>query len=517
MVLDYSQWSSVESFITKKPDWIPEDDRLRIGAYEKYDATYWNDPTQYKLRVLQGEKPLYIPNARVIVDTTASFILKGLSLRVNGSDVTTTAALNAFLDREMFYSRFNTAKTSGVARGDFVFHMTANPKKAQGKRLSLNSVDPSNVFPIYDDDAPDKMVGCHIAVQYVDADDPEKVYVRKLTYRLVEEGESRRVSREEAIFEIDPNNKWYSKKPKKVRDILPLGLLDPAITTIPIYWFKNRDWDGQLYGSSELRGLETLSQAASQSATDINMALALEGLGVYATDGGRPVDDYGNETAWEVAPGRVMEVPTGSYFRRVEGVGSITPAKEHIDYMEDKMLSGAGITDIALGRADVAIAQSGIALAIKFMPTLAKVEARDQLGINRLKQLFYDWRIWHQVFERQALSGEIIVEIGDKLPTDRTARVNELNNMIDRKVISRQYYREEMVKLGYVFPPDIETQIDEDRMAEVAEKTAAQGNTGDGGNTIDQGNQSNNKSRPNESAGTEATQSVEAQTRDVTS
>lgn len=515
---DYNQWSTIKPFLASNgglTSWVPQEDRDRVAAYEKYDQMYWNDPRQYALRVLEGEQPIYIPNARTIVDTTAHYLLKGLEITCSGS-ANTKKRLADFLKREAFYSRFHTAKQAGVVRGDFVFHMTGNPGKANHTRLSLNSVDPSSVFPIYDDDQPDKMIGCHIVVQYQRPNEPDKTFIRKLTYRLVENGESKRISREEGIWELEPT--WFSSKAKLVRSTIPLGLLDERITTIPIYWFRNRHWEGEDFGSSELRGLETIASTISQGSTDVSASLSLEGLGVYATDGGRPVDNNGDETDWEVAPGRVMEVPSGSYFRRVEGVGSITPATDQIDYLESKINEAAGLSDVALGKVDAQVASSGIALAIKFIPTLAKIEIRDQLGIDILTQLFYDWKTWYEVFEKDPLDGDIIPVIGDKLPTDRIAKVNELNNMLDRRVISTNFYRVEMEKLGYKFPTNIESQIEADieRVApKVQEASPAEDESGtdpnDAGNTLEPKNSSNNADRPNESSGTEANK----QTRDA--
>lgn len=530
-MVNFTQWSSLTSMLGTKPGWVPPEDAERIASYTKYDQLYWNDPTQFSLRVLEGEEPLYIPNARTVVDTTAHYVLKGLNLKVPDSEGKSSGlrtALDSFLDRELFYSRFHTAKLSGIARGDYVFHLTADPRKPAGRRISLNSVDPSQVFPIYHEDIPDKLVGVHIASEYWRTEEPDITRVKRLTYRLEEDGETRRISREEAIYKLEP--KWYGTKAEKVQTTIPFGYLDPEITVIPIYWFKNLDWDGQLFGSSELRGFETIVQAVSQGSTDVSMALALEGLGVYATDGGRPVSDDGTETDWEVSPGKVMEVPQGSYFRRVEGVGSITPAMDHINYIESKLREGTALSDVALGRVDVQTAQSGIALAIKFMPTLAKVEQRDIAGLGRLKQMFFDWKTWHRVFEGENFEGEIVPEIGDKLPSNRTERVNELNNMLDRKVISKKYYREEMGKLGYVFPPDIESEIEEELQKD-AERAAAAAPPNLQQNAIDAAagvkpppagggmaekaaaNRSNNKARPNESGGTESGQSLEKQAR----
>lgn len=512
----YNQWSSLRA-LGVEPNaslgWIPAEDRDRIASYIKYDQIYWNDARQYALRVLDGETPLYIPNARTVVDTTSYFLLKGLQITCTGPKKTKDTLEN-FLRREAFYSRFNEAKHAGVARGDWVFHMTASPRKAAGTRISLTPVDPSSVFPIYDEDEPDKMIGCHIAVQYTLPEEPDKTRVRRLTYRLEEVEGQRRVSREEAIYELDEN--WFGGKAKKVQQVIPKGYLDPAITAIPVYWFKNRHWQGEDYGSSELRGLETILQTISQGDTDVSASLALEGLGVYATDGGRPLDETGAETEWEVAPGRVMEVPSGSYFRRVEGVGSITPAIDQIKYLEEKVHEATGLSDIALGKVDAQTASSGIALAIRFMPTLAKMETRDQHGIDILTQMFYDWKTWYEVFEFETLEGDIIPVIGDKLPSDRTAKVNELNNMLDRRVISTAYYREQMEALGYKFPSNIEDQIQEDlnrnqvskKAQEKLEETTSPDEEPEtdstAGDTLEDQNSSNNRNRPNESAGTEA-------------
>jgi hypothetical protein len=519
---DYNQWSTVKPLIgslVTAMTWMPPDDRDRIAAYIKYDEMYWNDPRQFALRVLEGESPIYIPNARTVVDTTSHYLLKGLQIIVDGikpEDKTnpTKRALDAFLKRETFYSRFHAAKQTGVARGDFLFHLTANPKKKKGSRISLNAVEPMNVFPIWDDDEPGKLVGCSLATQYtlpIEKDPEQKTRLRRLTYRIEEVNGKKRISRQEAIYELGTNGFGFGEKAKLIQTTIPLGYLHEDITTIPIYWFKNRSWQGEDYGSSELRGIERLIEVVSQAATDVSASLSLEGLGVYATDGGRPVDSEGAETEWEVSPGKVMEVPQGSYFRRVEGVGSITPAVDQIKYLEDKANQAAGLSDVALGKIDAQVAQSGIALAIKFIPTLAKIETRDQAGIDILTQLFFDWKTWHAIFEQEQLEGDIVPVIGDKLPTDRIARVNELNNMLDRKLIPGAYYRSEMEKLGYKFPENIQDQLDEEtkkateaaRAAFLATKDS-EGGDANGDTLPGSKNGSNNKSRPNESSGTEA-------------
>lgn len=538
MALDgFTPYSTLKPWLGSPPTWYPQDAQERVASYLKYDEIYWNDPTQFSLRVLEGEDPIYVPNARTVVDTTAHYLLKGLDIGFEDPEREKehTNALKQFLRREMFYSRFHTAKHAGVARGDFVLHLTADPTKAQGERLSLTELDAAMVIPVYDEDDYEKLLRVHVVDMW--RDDSQGMVgrekVRKLTYEYVTVAGRKRVQRSEGIYELDP--KWYGPTPKLVKTLIPEGLLPAQITTIPVYWFKNLDWSGQCFGSSELRGFEGLLRAISQAGTDQGAALSLDGLGVYATDGGRPVGDDGKETDWEVAPGKVMEVPSGAYFRRVEGMGTVRPSLDHIDYLESKLREAGGLSDVALGRVDVATAQSGIALAIKFMPTLAKIEQRDTAGVDRLTQLFFDWKSWMAAYEGVTITEDIVVGIGDKLPSNRTDRVNELNNMLDREVISRKYYRAEMRKLGYEFPDDIEQQIEDEKQAE-ADFAAANAPPGLAENAAQAvngqrppppqsaggaqnaprnpgGNRSNNRNKPNESGGTESGQTLQRQSK----
>lgn len=539
--------------------WLPSADRERAQAYEKYDQIYWNDIDQYPIRYLVDEFPVYIPNARTVVDTTSHYLMKGLSVNPKEPEGNSElgTALSAFLKREEFYSTFHSAKHRGVARGDFCLHLTADPDKPAGKRISLNSIHPSKVILDRDPDNDNRVIRAHLvervphpekegewAIKELvywyddgdnDADDQVEVEFPQALTQDDEEnrGESvRRVMRTERLWSTTKS--WWKKSERElIATTLPPEPLPDPIDTLPVYWFANLSWDNGPYGSSELRGFERPFQSISQVITDQGTALSLEGLGVYATDGGRPVNEHGEEQQWQIGPGKVMEPPSGAYFRRVEGVGSVKPNTDHIEYLESKIREAGGLSDVALGRVDVQTASSGIALAIKFMPTLAKLDERDKAGVDRLTQLFHDWKSWYEAYEGGTLTGDIEVTIGDKLPTDRTGRINELNNMLDRGVISKKYYRAEMQKLGYEFPDDIEDEIDAEDEKE-AEKRAANAPPGLVDNATDAArgdvpppsnqlgqvtqkkrpvNRSNNRARPNESGGTEANQKVGTQAR----
>lgn len=483
--------------------WVPEDDRDRMVAYSRYEEIYWNHQEAFSLvqRGDEDDQTIYIPNAMTIVDTTAHFYMKGLSL--TSTDAATQAALKKFMDREMFISEFHVSKHSGVTRGDHILHLTADPSKPQGTRLSVNSIDPAIYFPETDPDDMDRLLAVNLAEFEQDETDPSKSWMKVLRYQYVNEGGRRRVQVSEAKFEVKD---WWKgrNKAKKLEQLVEPRLLPERITTIPVYHFKNKQWQGWPFGSSELKGYETILQAIHQGATDEQMALSLEGLGVYATSSGPPKDSEGKDTNWVIAPGYVMELdnPTAT-FRRVEGINSVKPFQEHFEFLVNSMYEASAT--FRSGSIDATIAESGIALAIRFLPTAAKLEQRDTAGVGKLQQFFFDWKAWHFVYEDVALAGEVDVELGDKLPIDKQDMLNTLNNMVDRKTIPKKFYREQVATLfGLVLPPDIDQMLEDEAQAafEEAQKRAELTLRT---NDEESDDNSRNGSHRNESGGTEAT------------
>ena len=520
---DFDQYTSVKWLIQAgdRPNWVPETEQNRLASYNKYEEIYWTDERAFRLMRRGAQiEPIIVPQARTIVDSTAHYLLKGLRLEAQGD---AQKVLDAFLKREKFQSRLHIAKHSGVVRGDWVLHLTADPDQEDGKRVSLTSVDPAAYFPIYDDDDLDKIIKVYLVEMFKDSDGQD--VVKRKMYEKVQEGGKARIAVEEAVFEADPD-KWYGQvEPPLKRQLLAPTLLPESIQAIPVYHFKNIDWQGQPYGSSELRGFERIMASINQTLSDEELTLALEGLGVYATDGGSPVDGQGNRIPWEIAPAKVMEVANGAYFKRVEGVTSVTPMLDHVKYLESQAMEASGT--FRAGQVDVQVAESGIALAIRFLPTLAKIDERDLEGVDILAQLFYDWTFWMDEYEATKVkAGQDITPIlGEKLPINRQEIVSELNNMLDRNVISRRFYRDQMEKLfGIKFTDNMEQEVLDELEQLASFKTTPPGlnaeeeedlASGDPANpdapTKDTGNKSNNKNKPNESKGNEGNHTLARQ------
>lgn len=570
-------WETFQFAQSTAINWLPKTDAARNEAYEGYSRIYWNEDYAYSLRVIVTEQPVYIPIGRVLVDTMAHFLLKGLCVEVEDADKNKAAAddLQDFLDRQQFLPKFHVAKHDGCMRGDYVFHMTADADKQAGQRIALTSVYAGKVVRKFDDDDGELMTDAWIAEPY---DFPEgddrynngRQYIRRLHYwysdgdndaddqphALLEDTDEvpppdsteareglssmRRVMRELEILEVD-DKLWTDEETVISRPMEAEQLPDP-IDCIPIYWFKNIPTDGQPFGSSEIRGFERNIRGISQEATDLGVGLALDGMGTFVTDATRPRRDDGIESNWIIEPGMVLELQNGAYFKRVDGITSITPALDWMKYSEGKIGEAAGLSAVALGDIDAQTASNPMALAIKFLPTLAKLEEREAIALGGLRNMFWDWTKWREAYEDKSWprDARLRIEVGEKLPQDRTARVNELNNMLDRDIISKAYYRQEMGKLGYEFPDDIQAQIDEEledelqfnvrkgQLANQAAELAAsqqgddqgdpedmpQGVNGQKSTTLpDAGNQSNNQNKVNESRGTESGQKLTRQSR----
>lgn len=529
---DITPYSTIEKFMGGTPTWAPsEQDNERLAAYNTYEAMYWSIDQAFELiRRNDDGKAVYVPRPKMIVDTTAHFLLKGLTVGVADptQDSEFAQFLKDFLARERFHSRFDVAKLSGVVRGDWVFHLTADPNKEEGKRISLNSIDPACYFPEFDSDDLEVRTGVKLVEQSEHPTDPSKTVVKVLRYWFEYGPDGQKISplvwREENLWEMEGWNN--PKEAKKVKTLKPAATLPTDITAIPVYHFKNAEWEGYPFGNSEIKGYERIFRAIDQAISDTEISLALVGLGVYATDAGRPRDSQGRETDWVVSPGTVWEMPGATMVKRLEGITSVTPVLDHVRYLEESLFDASGTSDVATGKVDVQTAESGIALALRFLPTLAKIEYRDTAGVEVLTQMWYDWKFWVKAYENKDYTAtEIIITLGDKLPLNREKLIMELNNMLDRKVISRQYYRDTLTqRLDYTFPKTIEQDIIDEEIAlqkaklELMQQFQPEGVGEDGqqfegpggrkqgaGDTKEarDRNRSNNRTRTNESNGSE--------------
>ena len=455
----FGQWSGVQQFVKTKPGWVPPAHQERIAAYEIYQHIYWSHiDSSYKVmnRGLDAEdQPVYVPTSRIIVDTLNRYVAPNMTFELEvgtGTDTTLVAAEQAFtalFSRERFASRYAAAKRSGMIKGDWGWHITADVTKPQGSRISLNTFKAESYFPVFEDETvmggdPDKLVMVVLAEQVVVGEDQR---VRTQRYWR-EEGDAAIWSSVD-LWEPD---KWFlwrydDDASSPVDNVIPPTPLPPQITTFPVYHVPNRPDDGAVFGNSPMRGIEILQSALNQATTDEDVALALTGVGVYATEeAGSPVGPDGQPTNWFIYPGAVIE--NGKGLRRVEGITTLTPYTDHINRLEGWAADSTGATDAARGRLEVQEAESGIALMLKLGPTLALAAEQDQIILDVHRQMFYDLtQMWFPAIEQLNFTDVTVLPVlGDKLPVNRKAEVEIVSQLVVAGILSTSSARAYLVE-----------------------------------------------------------------------
>jgi hypothetical protein len=477
---DLTPYSTIRSFMGPLDTWLGADDAVRLQAYALYEAIYDNVADAFKL-VRQGENshPVYLPSAKTLIEAKNRFLAKRWTYALDPNYGTTEEraaldfALTNLFRREQVWSKFATQKRYGLIRGDAVWHVVADEEKPIGRRISIEEIDPGSYFPIIDEFS-GRVLGCHLVDQVLAASGA--TIIKRQTYRKTETGT---ISYELSWWKVgawDDRNEAGELKRADSKDI-PEGddneeveyELDPRITALPVYHVKNSRVPGAPFGKSELAGYETIISGVNQTISDEDLALALEGLGLYFTNSGPPVDDEGNETNWRLGPGWVVEGDEGSDFKRVTGVSTVEPSQAHIEALLRSMNQAAGVPDIAIGKVDTAIAESGISLAFQMGPLLAGNEEKEQEILGVTDHLLYDiTTMWLPVFEGIETPARPVSIVDDPLPVNRKAVIDEVLALLssDPPLISAEYARTILSeKLGYDFPDEMANAVVEEAQA----------------------------------------------------
>lgn len=477
------QYAGVRKFFPESlPEGLTGDDQARVAAYDVYERFYWNEPDAFKI-VARSEdaSPVYIPTAMNMIEASYRFLAIDWNYFVNpdvgtsGDQQLVSELFKKLFKREDMYAKFSTQKRYGLIRGDAMWHITADPSKVPGERISIHELHPGQYFEIEDPENPDRIVGCHLVDVIDDPRDPETRVSRVQTYRKDEDG---LITSTLELFEL---NKWDGRAdpdaPVKIRDVRSPITLPPQITQIPVYHIKNFRTSAR-YGSSQIRGLETVMAAVNQTVSDQDLAISMQGLGVYWTDGGPPKDADGNDMPFVMGPAEVVEVAPGNTFGRVSGISGALPGIEHMQFLINQASEANGVPEIARGRADVNVAESGIALSIQMAPILSQNGEKEQVMLGVMDQMFYDiTNMWFPAYEQ--LATNVVVEVtnvvGDPMPQNREAKIAEILTLVTSvpPLITIEMAQSELATLGYVFPDNAATQVLDDARNLTGARSAA--------------------------------------------
>lgn len=471
----YSPYSSAVPFFQDAPEpGIPELDQNRLRSYALYEQFYHNHPETFKLLQRgEDEAPVYLPSSKKIIEATNRFLAVDFEYVIDATLGTPDGrtqldlAFNNLFKRELFYVKFQAQKRWGLVRGDAIWHITADDTKPEGTRIRIHDVNPKRYFPITDKEDATRVIGCHLVETVADPRDETKQVIRRQTYRKAVDSLGNvidgPITSELSLWTI---GKWDDRhlKPEEMEQVQilrPPTPLPNTITTIPVYHIRNT-WDENNFGDSTLRGVETIIAAANQGVSDQALAMAMNGLGSYWTDAAPPVDAAGQATAWELGPLRMTEVPPGSQVGRLQGVGSVQPSIDHLNFILSEGQTGQGVPDIAAGKVDVSVAESGISLRLQLAPILAANAEREQTMLGIYDQMFFDLRtMWFPTYEGVNYEADIATIVGDPLPKNRETEIKEAIDLYTAKLLTAEEARTKLKELGWEIEPKADKLLEE--------------------------------------------------------
>ncbi len=467
----------------------PEDSD-RVRAYATYEDIWNNVPEAFAELLRAEDDPLarrYVPVVREIIESTNRYLAVGMETAwdvIPGNNVTDEqmeewrGRLSGFWAREEVSIKFLSSKRWLLIKGDGLLHLTADPSKPEGSRVRLTEVEPEQYFPIWDPADGERVLGCFL-VSIVQDDDDEDI-VQRIEYRKVNNDEMAQKTgapigsvyyrlgffEPQGWDERDPDVELKPVSPPSWATVaVGEGAPDPfagfalpaPITSIPVYHTRNRRRGGKAgrFGTSEIQGLESVFAGLIQNTTDEDLAVALTGLGVYATDSGKSRDSQGAEVPWEIGPASVAEVEKDGKFWRVPGITSVQPMQDHIKYLTSTARGANAAPAVAAGQVDSSANLSGVALRIQFMPTIAaNTEREEELGSKWVHLLFDLMTMWFPAYEGwNPLPLQPSVVFGDPLPPDRPAIITEITTLVASNIVTREWAAEYLAeKLGYKFP-----------------------------------------------------------------
>lgn len=455
------QYDSCKAWLGKYSDnvgCVDPMDSMRVKSYQLYDDFYANRPEAFSV-TLRGDSDteIYLPVTKKMIDSTARFLAVDFDFVLKGGSTdSVNVLLRNIFKREAIRRKFIRAKKSGLTRGDSLWYVTADPNKKDGERISIHTVNPGYYFPIEDIENSERIIGCHLVDLVHDPRDKEndknKKVVRRQTYRKRDDV----ITFEIRIFE---KGGWDDRPGMlKPSDLKPVSVLrkeealPPQITSLPIYHIPNNEPDGSSWGTSQISGIEYIINGLNQSITYEDLTLILQGLGVYTSTAGPPVNQAtGAPSTYNLRPGDVVELNQGDRFERVTGISSIAPYQDHMKFLDTYAGDGLGIPDMAQGSVDVAVAQSGIALALKMGPIIAENQDKQESISSKWDQLGYDLiRGWFPAYEG-INSPETTFEttFGDPMPVNREAIIKELIDLYTANLVLAEEVRDKLEKLGY--------------------------------------------------------------------
>jgi hypothetical protein len=428
---------------------VSNDDKIRLKAYLIYEDMYHNRPENIRI-TLRGDDEdsiqIYMPSAKKCIEAVNRFLAVGWNITQDPgtnpdqeTSVLVAAVLDKLFKRERMKAKFAQLKRYMLIKGDALLHVRADPRKPPGRRICIDELKPEHYFPI--ENADGEIIGCHIVDVIKNPKSTLRLkyhrgneIVKRQTYRqeLDETGlPTGRITSQLGLYAI---GKWDDRvlpaaDIELIERIRDEYYLPKEIQHIPVYHWRNTPPPGSTFGMSELAGVESIVNAINQSMSDEDLTLIMQGLGVYWTDASPPLNAAGEQVEWEISPRSVVQVASGGQFGRVSGITTVQPFGDHIRALDEAIQQALGLSDVAMGLVnDTSVAESGVALALKLSPLLAKNKEKELDILDTSDQFIYDLiNGWIKAYERISVDGVNYVNIfDDAMPKNKSKDLADL-------------------------------------------------------------------------------------------
>lgn len=151
----------------------------------------------------------------------------------------------------------------------------------------------------------------------------------------------------------------------------------------------------------------------------------------------------------------------------MNGISSVAPFLDHVKALDGYMKEASGTPDVAIGKVEVQVAESGVALALKMAPILSRAEDKETEIIEVLNQMFYDLLSWFSAYEGKNFpETSVVAQFGSPLPVNVDKEIDNCVKMVEGGIMSTTTARAYLkVKCGIDFASDEFAKIVQEKAA----------------------------------------------------
>jgi len=354
----------------------PEREKTRIEGYVRYEKLFLGQHRElYAARPGRYQLARYIAvNMPGMISRLCADLLFGEQPDFTATEDATQEALDDLVQRNNLHTLNYESALANSFRGDAVYKVRWGKRTPQAElpEAIIEEVPPAIYFPEIDEDDVRRVRRVTLAWLKIDPANPQLRYLR------MEEHEPG-VVRNRLLRFADRG---------ATQEEMPLTIfsayegLEPEVATglsvIPIFHIPNFVYGSRFWGISDYEGLETLFEALNDRVTQCDDVLSKH-VAPKLVVPPRFVDEEGKVKLGELEvvqldPGE----PAPTY---VTWDAHLTAAMAHLDRLMDFIFIISETAPAAFGLDKYGVAESGRALRLRLLRTLAKV--------NR-KRLYYD-------------------------------------------------------------------------------------------------------------------------------